>query len=84
MLTKLSIGFTPSVPVDASEFWYSRDPNMKWGDTDPKAAMENRNIPHAIHLGRWPRPAKYVSSSDVQICPISLKFSNSAMCADFT
>lgn len=61
---------------------YNLEPNMKCGETDPNAAIENKNMPHAIHLGRWPRPAKYVRKSDVQICPISLKFSSSAIDAD--
>lgn len=55
---------------------------MKWGETDPNAAMANKSIPQAIHLGRWPRPAKYVKKSDVQICPTSLKLSNNAIVAD--
>lgn len=61
---------------------YNLEPNIKCGETDPNAAMENKNIPHAIHLGRWPRPAKYVRKSDVHIWPISLKFSSSAIDAD--
>lgn len=31
---------------------YSLEPNKKCGETDPNAASENKNIPHAIHLGR--------------------------------
>lgn len=33
---------------------------------------EKNYLPHAIHRGRCPRPAKYVKNSDVQICPSSV------------
>lgn len=32
-----------------------------------KRNRQKRNLPHAIHRGRCPRPAKYVKNSDVQI-----------------
>lgn len=45
---------------------------MKWGKANIKHDIALKTIPHAIHLGRFFWPPKYVNSNAKVICEISL------------